>query len=40
MTLFGAQPEDRSAILHLDQLQAEWRVQLRSYKHHVEAKAR
>jgi hypothetical protein len=24
----------------LDQLQAEWRVQLTSFKHHVEGKAR
>lgn len=39
--LFKLQPESLVAVqAFLDQLQAEWRTQLRSFKHHVERSAR
>ena len=39
--LFRLQPESLAAVqAFLDQLQAEWRTQLRSFKRHVERKSR
>ncbi len=39
--VFRLRPQSLTAVqAWLDQLQAEWRVQLRSFKHHVEEKAR
>ena len=39
--MFKLQPESLVAVqAFLDQLQAEWRVQLRSFKRHVERKTR
>jgi len=39
--LFKLRPESLVAVqAYLDQLQAEWRVQLRSFKRHVERKSR
>lgn len=39
--LFRLRPQSLTAVqAWLDQLQAEWRVQLRSFKHHVEGKTR
>ena len=39
--LFKLQPESLIAVqAFLDQLQAEWRTQLRSFKRHVESKPR
>jgi DNA-binding transcriptional ArsR family regulator len=39
--LFRLRPQSLTAVqAWLDQLQAEWRVQLASFKHHVEGKAR
>ena len=39
--LFKLQPESLVAVqAFLDQLQAEWRTQLRSFKRHVEGKQR
>ena len=39
--LFRLRPQSLTAMqAWLDQLQAEWRVQLTSFKHHVEGKAR
>jgi DNA-binding transcriptional ArsR family regulator len=39
--LFKLQPESLVAVqVFLDQLQAEWRTQLRSFKRHVERKSR
>ena len=36
----GVIADERLPEAWLDQLQAEWRVQLESFKHHVEGKAR
>jgi DNA-binding transcriptional ArsR family regulator len=39
--LFRLQPQSLTAVqTWLDQLQAEWRVQLKSFKRHVEGRAR
>ena len=39
--VFRLRPQSLTAVqAWLDQLQAEWRVQLTSFKHHVEEKAR
>jgi DNA-binding transcriptional ArsR family regulator len=39
--IFKLQPESLVAVqAYLDQLQAEWRTQLRSFKHHVEKRKR